>query len=149
MYFCIFSGIPRSYFYSSKHENVLSEVIKGYLWIKAETQSLLTLVMSYIWPSQASGSESWGARVTFSFRYITFYKLSTCKGNFPVFPGQLFQHLHHIRPDVVKHFGCHRVSDTGLRRHGRKSVLTPRPTRTSWFLFETVLVTKDKTHSHY
>lgn len=70
--------------------------------------------------------------------------VSTCECSFPVLSNQLFQKFYHICPDVIKHFRHHGIFDTLMRGNRRKSEFAPFPTRLSWFLFKTFIITKNK-----
>lgn len=75
--------------------------------------------------------------------------ISTCERNFPVLSNQLLQHFHHVRPDAIEHLCSHGLSDAVVRGHRRESTFLPRPATVSWFSSGAIIVTKDKTHSHY
>lgn len=111
------------------------------LWVKMRSQGYTSSFRASGWRNtghiSVNAGNDCGWRFILSYFQFFFLFFSFCK--FPVFSGQLFQHLHHIHPDVIKHFCSHRISDTVVWRHGRKSVLTPRPATMSWFLFKTVL----------
>lgn len=110
-------------------------------WVKMRSQGYTSSFRASGWRNTGYISINAGNNCGWRFilSYFQFFFLFSSFSKFPVFSGQLFQHLHHIRPDVIKHFRSHRVSDTVVRRYRRKSVPTPRPAMTSWLLFKTVL----------